>query len=260
MSRTGQSQTGCTIYLLRHGDSRPDAVRRFIGRTDNPLNETGRSQAEWWRRSLAGITFDRVYCSDLQRSIETARIIARRVRAPLTALPALSEINLGRWDGMPTSEVRRLFPKEYDQRGADLAGYRPPGGESFSDLSARVLPDFEEVVRHISGNLLIVGHAGVNRVVLCHLLGMPLANLFRLDQGYGCLNILEYTSGTWAVRRVNMPPGAPPIFQLARPISSRYSTATFCQSPSRISLPGINPHGVRPVGAAGNSVAPSLVS
>jgi probable phosphoglycerate mutase len=207
MSRPELNQDRCTIYLLRHGDSRPDAVRRFIGRTDNPLNETGRKQAESWRLALSRIPFSRIYCSDLQRSIETARIIGRRVRAPLTALPGLSEIDLGRWDGMPTSEVRRLFLKEYDRRGADLAGYRPPGGESFSDLSARVLPAFEGAVQQSVGNLLIVGHAGVNRVILCRLLGMPLANLFRLDQGYGCLNILECTSGTWMVRRMNMPPG-----------------------------------------------------
>ncbi|MFA7405576.1 MAG: histidine phosphatase family protein [Pelobacteraceae bacterium] len=46
MSRAGQHKSGCTVYLLRHGDSRPDEVRRFIGRTDHPLNETGRAQAE----------------------------------------------------------------------------------------------------------------------------------------------------------------------------------------------------------------------
>ena len=107
---------------------------------------------------------------------------------------------------MPVSEVRRLFPQEYDRRGADLAGYRPAGGESFADLSARVLPAFEEVVQQSGENLLIVGHAGVNRVILCHLLGMPLANLFRLEQEYGCLNILEYTAGAWVVRRIGCVP------------------------------------------------------
>jgi probable phosphoglycerate mutase len=109
---------------------------------------------------------------------------------------------------MPTSDVRCLFPREYEQRGADLVGYRPPGGESFADLAARVWPAFEEVVRHKSGNLLIVGHAGVNRTILCHLLGMPLANLFRLEQGYGCLNILDATNDVRAVRRMNILPVA----------------------------------------------------
>jgi alpha-ribazole phosphatase len=204
MSQPERNRDGCTVYLLRHGDSRPDAVRRFIGRTDHPLNEMGCSQAEGWRREFSHTPFSHIYCSDLKRSIETARIIDRRTRTPITILPELSEINLGHWDGMPVSEVRRLFPQEYDRRGADLVGYRPARGESFADLSARVLPVFEGVVQQSKGNLLIVSHAGVNRVILCHLLGMPLANLFRLEQGYGCLNILKYSAGSWVVRRMNV--------------------------------------------------------
>ncbi|MDA8428537.1 MAG: alpha-ribazole phosphatase [Geobacteraceae bacterium] len=216
MNRSGQIQAGCTIYLLRHGDSRPDAVRRFIGRSDGPLNEAGRSQAERWRRELSRIPFSRICCSDLQRSVETARIIGRRIKAPLTVLPGLAEIDLGRWDGLPFSEVRRLFPREYEQRGADLAGYRPPGGENFADLSDRVLPVFEGLLKPSAENILIVGHAGVNRVILCHLLGLPLANLFRLEQGYGCLNVLEYAHEAWLVRSVNIPAGNDNKFQLAR--------------------------------------------
>ena len=204
MSHNTRTTGGCTVYLLRHGDSRPDTVRRFVGRSDGPLNETGRAQAEFWRRGLARIPFSRICCSDLQRSVETARIIGRRIKAPLTILPGLVEIDLGSWDGMPVSEVRRLFPGEYDRRGANLAGYRPPGGESFSDLSARVVPAFEDLVRHSAGNLLVVGHAGVNRVILCHLLGMPLTNLFRLEQGYGCLNVLEFAQNTHRVAGLNI--------------------------------------------------------
>jgi probable phosphoglycerate mutase len=88
-----------------------------------------------------------------------------------------------------------------------MAGYRPPGGESFADLSDRVLPAFERVVRESEGDLLIVGHAGVNRVILSRLLGMPLAHLFRLGQGYGCLNILESDADAWIVRGLNIPAG-----------------------------------------------------
>lgn len=206
MSQAERHKSGCSVYLLRHGDSRPDAVRRFIGRTDHPLNETGRAQAEWWRRTLSHISFSHICCSDRQRAVETARIIGRQQSAPLTILPNLREIDLGKWDGMPISEVRRRSPDEYERRGADLIGYRPPGGESFADLAARVWPAFEGAVRQSGENLLIVGHAGVNRTILCHLLGMPPANLFRLEQDYGCLNILHFAAGAWVVRRMNIPP------------------------------------------------------
>ena len=209
MNRIGQIPGSCTVYLLRHGDSRIDSVRRFVGQSESALNEAGRIQAEWWRQELVGIPFSGFYCSALQRTIETARIIALPHHASVTILPELNEINLGRWDGMPISEVQRLFPLEYQLRGDDLVGYRPPDGESFADLSARVLPTFEKIIQHSGGNLLIVGHAGVNRVILCHLLGMPLAHLFRLGQEYGCLNILEYSGKSLVIRRLNIPANIP---------------------------------------------------
>jgi len=205
MNCAEQSPGSCTVYLLRHGDSSIDSVRRFIGQRESSLNEAGRLQAEWWHQKLAEIPFNGFYCSALQRSIETARIIARPHHSVATILPDLNEINLGSWDGMPIAEVKRLFPLEYQLRGADLAGYRPPSGESFADLSARVVPTFKKIIQHSSGNLLIVGHAGVNRVILCHLLGMPLANLFRLGQEYGCLNILEYSKKSLVIHRLNIP-------------------------------------------------------
>ena len=205
MNRAGQIAGSCTVYLLRHGDSSIDSVRRFIGQSESSLNDAGRLQAEWWRQELVGIPFSGFYCSALQRSIETTRIIAQPHHASVTIQSGLNEINLGSWDGMPISEVHRLFPQEYVLRGADLAGYCPPSGESFADLSARVVPAFEKIIQHSCGNLLIVGHAGVNRVILCHLLGMPVDNLFRLEQDYGCLNILQYTAEAWVVRQMNIP-------------------------------------------------------
>lgn len=205
MTLPGPNKRACTVYLLRHGDSSPDSVRRFIGRSDHPLNATGLAQAEWWRRELAHIPFGHICCSDLQRSVETARIIGQQIGTPLTILPDLREIDLGSWDGMPVREVRRLFPREFERRGADLAGYRPPGGESFADLAARAVPAFETIVHTAEEHLLIVGHAGVNRMILCHLLGMPQANLFQLGQEYGCLNIIRSMAGLWVVERVNIP-------------------------------------------------------
>ncbi|NVO00502.1 MAG: alpha-ribazole phosphatase [Geobacteraceae bacterium] len=204
MSTPERKNRRCSVYLMRHGDSRQDSVRRFIGQSDHPLNDTGRAQSEWWRRELSRIPFSHICCSDLKRSMETAQIIGQRLSVPLTILPGLREIDLGSWDGMPVSEVQQLYPQEYDVRGKDLAGFRPPGGESFIDLSDRVTPILNKLIQHSEGNLLIIGHAGVNRVILCQLLGIPLANIFRLEQGYGCLNILEYFGGCRVVSQMNI--------------------------------------------------------
>jgi alpha-ribazole phosphatase len=199
----------CIIYLLRHGDSRRDDVKRFIGQTDTPLNEIGRGQAEWWRKELSSFPFSRIYCSDLNRSRETAQIICKNSKGPIQELPELREINLGQWDGLPVQEVRRRYPGEFEKRGVDLVPYRPAGGESFYDVRERVVPVFERISRDLeSGRILITGHAGVNRIILCHLLGMPLANLFRLGQDYGCLNIIACEAGRCRLHAANIPPGS----------------------------------------------------
>ncbi|MBI5571132.1 MAG: histidine phosphatase family protein [Desulfomonile tiedjei] len=191
------------IYLLRHGEIDRNYETRFVGHIDLALTENGVLQAQRWQSVLAGCAFGTIYCSDLMRSLRTAQIIADGTNSRVQVARPLREINLGEWDGLARDDVRARFPNAWRQRGEDFEGYRPPGGESFSDLSARVVPFFEQVVRRANGRELIVGHAGVNRVILCHVLGLPLANLLRIGQDYGCLNIIERVDGLFRVKVMN---------------------------------------------------------
>ena len=196
----------CKLYLMRHGDSRQDDIKRYIGQTDLPLNEKGIEQAKYWQQKLSSVCLCRIYCSDLIRSLETARIIVQNRGISLSVLPELREIHLGTWDGLSVMEVRQCFPGEYERRGENLPDYRPPIGESFSDLRRRIVPVFERIVGEMEGNVLIVGHAGVNRTILCHVLGMPLANLFRLEQPYGSLSIIACKGNSFRLRAINILP------------------------------------------------------
>lgn len=192
------------IHLLRHGHIQDGPRKRFIGQTDPPLSSVGRAQAKSWGDVFLGIDLRLVLCSDLQRSRETARIMVRE-RADLVRVePGLREIDLGNWDGREMAAIRASSPREWEKRGQNLAGYRPPGGESFADLALRVIPVFEEIEAAIEGQVLIVGHAGVNRVLLCHVLGMPLENLFRLGQDYGRLNLIRRKEAGYQVQGLNM--------------------------------------------------------
>ncbi|BBO74308.1 alpha-ribazole phosphatase [Desulfosarcina widdelii] len=195
------------IFLLRHGSLQTaDNEKRFIGQTDLSLSEKGRRQAKFWSRQLIDWPLDAIFCSDLQRCRETADVIAQKNRAVITPLAEFREINLGQWEGMRFDQVKQLYPDAFAQRGRDIAGFRPPGGESFNDLQQRVVRVFERQVGRNDGNLLFVGHAGVNRVLLCHLLGMPTANLFRIDQGPAALNILDRRPGGIRPQCVNLLP------------------------------------------------------
>ena len=111
---------------------------------------------------------------------------------------------MGEWEARLRREIAEQQPQAYAERGADLVHYRPPGGESFADLAARVLPCWREIAAaHADGVVALAGHAGVNRVILCETLGMPLENLFRLAQRPGCLNIIEWRGGAPVVRLID---------------------------------------------------------
>ncbi len=193
------------IFLLRHGETANQREKSFIGQTDLRLSETGRRQAHQWRDALELVSFGRIWCSDLLRSRETAQIIAESGRTRVEIMPELGEIHLGDWEGLPMAEVRSRFPEEWRKRGQDMASYRPSRGESFADLHARVIPVFERIMSLRQGDTLIVAHAGVNRVILCHILGMPLDHIFRLGQDYAALNTIDCKKEPPRVIFMNMP-------------------------------------------------------
>jgi probable phosphoglycerate mutase len=195
------------IYLVRHGEIELGGKRRMVGQVDLPLSEEGRQQAHLLNEALASSSFDRIYCSDLIRSLETARIISAQEER-IEIVPGLREIDLGVWDGEEVEEIRKAYPEEWEKRESDVIHYRPPGGESFADLARRLLPMFEQIVAREEARVLIVGHAGVNRVILTHILGMPLANLFRLQQDYGSYTLLAHKNAEWRLLTLNT---CPPI-------------------------------------------------
>lgn len=119
-------------------------------------------------------------------------------------LSILREIDLGSWEGLPFDEVKARLPKAYDRRGRDPVQYRPPKGESFEDLRQRVIPFFEDLLGQARENILFVGHAGVNRVLLCHLLGLPPQHLFRIGQDPSGLSIVERKGAWWRVVLLNL--------------------------------------------------------
>ena len=193
-----------TVYLLRHGKIAIGGEQRcYIGQVDIPLEAAGVCQAERLQARLARVGFAAVYCSDLVRSLETARIIAGKTSARVEVRPKLREINLGEWEGLAFDEVARRFPGEFEARGKDIAYYRTPGGESFADCNQRIVAAFHEIMTEAEEPVVIVGHAGVNRLILCYVLGMPLTNLFRIRQDYGCINVIQYAGTSGQVKLLN---------------------------------------------------------
>lgn len=194
------------IYLLRHGAIDTASPRRFLGQSDIPLNQRGIDQARRLGATLALVPFARIFASPLGRAMQTAVLAGNCSAGDIEPVEALSEINLGAWEGLSVAEVQQRFPGAYEARGHDLAGYRPTGGESFADLADRALPALLQIARSVPGPILIVAHAGVNRVLLCHLLQRPLAQLLDIPQEYACINIFDRVDDALQVRTINQSP------------------------------------------------------
>lgn len=206
------ARAGCTIIqpmdtikkkilLVRHGTTDYNETDRLQGRSDNPLNGKGRGEIERLAARLIGEPIEAVFSSPLKRAMETAAIINRRHNRPLTVIAEFSEIDLGDWEGLIYSKVREQFP-EIHQRWISDPDFPIPGGESFSAVCSRTRIGLEKVLQNGQQNILITGHASVNRAILGNLLqlGPAQARLFKTgNAALSRLLLMENSRRRWAL-------------------------------------------------------------
>jgi broad specificity phosphatase PhoE len=144
-----------------------------------------------------------VYASPLTRARETAQVIAEPRGLTPILVGDLREIEVGEVDGLAFDD----YPAEL-QDGLLRAPERVrfPGGESYADMRGRVTRAVRGIVaRHPGATVGVVTHAGPLRALLGNWLEMRDEAVFRLDQGYGAINIVDWTDGVPFVRLVNGP-------------------------------------------------------
>ncbi|MBN1624901.1 MAG: histidine phosphatase family protein [Deltaproteobacteria bacterium] len=193
------------LYIVRHGQIIGHEKYPANGHTDVDITEAGRLQMEQLAVRLIDSEINVIYSSDLQRTKKGAGIIGRHHAVPYKSVSEFRELFFGLWEGLTMEEIIRDFPGELDKRKNNIADFRPPGnGESIRDLSERVIPRFMNMLRDEKGkNILLVGHGVVNRIILCHVLGIDLSKVFNIQQDYGCLNIIDYFPDHTLVRLIN---------------------------------------------------------
>lgn len=194
------------LVLVRHGATSASGRKTYVGQRDLPIDAEGTRQALRLRRMLASWSFDIAFCSDLTRCRQTAGLILDGRDIEIVPRADLREPSMGEWEGCGRDDIAAAFPAEHALREQDLFGHRPPGGESFADCLPRVNGALADVLARIATAALVVGHGNVNRLLLCQMLGMPPANLFRLGQDHGCLNIVRIGNDGYRVLRMNILP------------------------------------------------------
>jgi broad specificity phosphatase PhoE len=185
-----------TFFFVRHGESEGNAAGRFTGQTDSPLTERGRRQADAIAGELADVKFDRIVSSDLSRTRDTAEAIAKRQGVPVEVFPELREIDVGERTGKPFDEVRGL------PNWTDDGFVAWPGGETLDRVVARVLSVIERLTRESPGKrILVVGHGGINRILLSHFLGI-LPKLDRTPAPNTNISVVHTDGTTHTVERL----------------------------------------------------------
>ena len=160
------------LYFVRHGETAWNAEGRYQGSKDIPLNDTGRGQADLNGRMLKRLltragrvaTDFAWYASPLGRTRETMQRVRSAFGDPVpdvTFDPRLIEISFGLYEGRIHTELAAGEMAIAGERGAEFWGYRPPEGESYADLAARVA-DFGA---SLTGPSVVVAHGGILRVL-----------------------------------------------------------------------------------------------
>jgi alpha-ribazole phosphatase/probable phosphoglycerate mutase len=198
---------GATRFILiRHGET--DGGHGICyGRLDLGLSERGRAQAAAAAASLDGATLHAVYASPQLRARDSARPLGEARGLPIQVRDGLREIDLGAVEGLTYAEAAARHPGIYAawmQRPNDT---RFPGGESFAELRARVMEVAAELrAAHAGQAIALVAHGGTNRVLLADALRMGADDLFRIDQAFGGVSVIDYFAATAVVRMLNRVP------------------------------------------------------
>jgi broad specificity phosphatase PhoE len=193
-----------TIYLVRHGQP-VSVMGRCLGQTNTPLDEVGLYQASRLREWFADKPLAAICTSPLERCVQTARIISDG-RIPVDQWPSLVEMNVGRWENLSFNEIRRRYPKEYEERGKHLGTVAPPEGESIAEAGARFGTCLRRLAGDVSGDFAVVGHAGAISGFLCPILGIDPDMVFSIRQPYGALSVLHWDESRFVISCVGLAP------------------------------------------------------
>lgn len=182
------------IILARHAETEWNVEGRYQGQGfDIALSERGQAQARAMGIRLANLAFTRVVSSPLKRAMETAEAALGPSSTPLTTDPGLMEISHGLWEGRLANEIREEYPEVCEAWREMPHLVTLPGGESLQEVSDRAWTALCRACESLGEEetVLIVSHDGVNRAILCRILGLPLKRVWSFRQAPTGLNLLE---------------------------------------------------------------------
>ncbi len=168
------------IDLLRHGDV--EGGRKYRGQLDDPLSKLGWEQLRSATNKIQ--SWQHIVTSPLKRCSAFASELSQTHSLPLKTEIKFKEVSFGLWEGKKADELIESEPENIKKYWSDPINTTPPQGENLLYFEKRVMSGWENMLKEFQGkHILVISHAGVMRIILCHVLGMPLTELFKLDVG-----------------------------------------------------------------------------
>jgi broad specificity phosphatase PhoE len=181
------------LLLVRHGETRETAERRYPSTQDLSLNERGRAQAAALSGTLGGVGLDAIFASPSQRAVETATPLVTRLHLELHVIPELAEMGFGQLGGRSLEEAAQAFPEALKRWIENPFEVTLPGGEPFLDFVGRVRRVRRQLTREWAGRtIVVVTHGGVIAVWRCLEEGRPWSDFWR--------SIPTPGTGIWLIR------------------------------------------------------------
>lgn len=161
-----------TVLFIRHGENEWTENDKLAGRTPGVhLSKYGRQQAEALGKRLAEVKLSAIYASPLERTVETAQVIAQPHQLEITTQTGLLEVDYGDWTGESVKKLSKTQSWPIIQFYPSGASF--PGGESMYDMQSRFVKEINGLIaRHPGETIAVVGHADLIKAAVAHYLGM----------------------------------------------------------------------------------------
>jgi broad specificity phosphatase PhoE len=191
------------LILARHGETEWNVEKVFRGRADVNLNEVGIKQAELLGKHLCNWELEAIYSSPVKRALDTANIVARYMEVAVCIAEGLTDFDFGEWQSLSEQEVKRLYPAILNDWQSSPHKVRMPGGENLDDVKKRTAEVVDEVLSRHHGNVLLVSHRVVLKVLICSLLGLDNSHFWNISQDVCGLTIFDYVDGRFVLTKHN---------------------------------------------------------
>ncbi len=191
------------LFLVRHGQTAWNILGKAQGHADIPLDPMGLSQAQSLGESFGPPRVDRILSSDLLRAKQTAEPLGLATGAPIAFRTDLRERSFGEWEGKPFEGLYHVMDEQANRDGVSALRVRPPGGESFADVWARLGAIYAEII-NADDNLAVVSHGGTLSLLLARLIKGTLETSRTLRFGNTAISELnQRPDGSFFIARYN---------------------------------------------------------